>query len=44
MVIPLKDKNSVTFTKAFEKVLNNYGRKSNKIWIDKGSELYNRLI
>ena len=44
MVLPLKDKNSVTFTKAFEKVLNNYGRKPKKIWIDKASEFYNRLM
>ena len=40
-VIPLKDKNGVTITNAFQKVLNESKRKANKIWVDKSSEFYN---
>ena len=43
-VIPLKDKKGVTISNAFQKILNNSKRKQNKIWIDKGSEFYNRSI
>ena len=39
-VAPLKDKKVITITNSFQKVLNEYGRKPNKIWIDKSSELY----
>ena len=41
-VIPLKDKKGVTIVSAFQNVLNDSMRKSNKIWVDKGSEFYNR--
>ena len=40
-VIPLKDKKDITIVSAFQKVLDKSGRKSNKIWVDKGSEFYN---
>ena len=40
-IIPLKDKNGVTVTKLFEKILDEPNRKPNKIWVDKGSESYN---
>ena len=43
-VIPLKDKESVTITNAFQKILDDLKRKPNKIWVDKGSEFYNRLM
>ena len=51
-VIPLKDKKGITITNAFQKVLNELkrrnakskGRKPNNIWVDKGSEFYNRSI
>ena len=39
--IPLKSKQSITITNAFQKVLNESGWKPNKIWIDKCSEFYN---
>ena len=41
-VIPLKDKKGVTIVSAFQNVLNDSMRKPNKIWVDKGSEFYNR--
>ena len=41
-VIPLKDKKGTTISNAFQKVLDESERKPNKIWVDKGSEFYNR--
>ena len=41
-VIPLKDKKGTTITNAFQKILNDSRKKTNKIWVDKGSEFYNR--
>ena len=43
-VIPLKDKKSITTTNAFQKNLNESKRKPNEIYVDKGSEFYNRSI
>ena len=43
-VIPLKDKRGVTITNAFQKILDKSNRKPNKIWVDKGSEFYNRSM
>ena len=40
-VILLIDKKGITIVNAFQKVLNKLVRKPNKIWVDKGSELYN---
>ena len=42
--IPLKDKKGITITNALQKVLNESDRKPNKIWVDKGSEFYNRSM
>ena len=39
-VVPLKDKKGVSIVDAFQKILDKSGRKSNKIWVDKGSEFY----
>ena len=39
-VAPLKDKKGVSIVDAFQKILDKSGRKSNKIWVDKGSEFY----
>ena len=41
-VIPLKDKKGISIVKAFQSILkqSNSIRKSNKIWVDKGSEFY----
>ena len=43
-VIPLKDKNGITFTKAFEDILDNSNRKPNKICVDKGKKFYNESL
>ena len=40
-VVPSKDKKDVSIVNTIQKVLNDSARKPNKIWIDKGSELYN---
>ena len=40
-VLPLKDKNGVSIVDAFQRILDKLGRKPNKIWVDKGSKLYN---
>ena len=43
-VILLKDKKGTTITNAFEKNLKESNRKTNKIWVHKSSEFYNRSI
>ena len=40
----MKDKNGTTITNAFQKILNESNRRPNKIWLDKGSEFYNRSM
>ena len=40
-VVPLKDKKRTTLANAFQSILDNLNRKSNKIWTDQGSEFYN---
>ena len=42
--VPLKDKIGVSIANAFQSILNKSNRKPNKIWVDKGSELYNRSV
>ena len=41
-IVLLKDKKCITID--FQKFLNESGYKPNKIWVDKGSEFYNRSI
>ena len=43
-VVPLKDKKGVSIVNAFQSILNKSNRKPNKIWVDKGSEFYNRSM
>ena len=43
-VVPLKDKKGITITSAFQNILDKSNRKPNKIWLDKGSEFYNRSM
>ena len=43
-VVPLKDKKGITIVDTFQKVLNKPDCKSNKLWIDKESEFYNRSM
>ena len=40
-VVPLNDKKAISIVNAFQIILNKSKRKSNKIWVDKGSEFYN---
>ena len=42
-VIPLKDKRGISIVTAFQKIISK-GRKPNKIRVDHGGELYNRLF
>ena len=42
--IPLIDKKGITITNAFQNLLKECNRKSNKIWVDKRSEFYNRSV
>ena len=43
-VVPLKIKKGITTTKAFQETLDKFGRKPNKIWVDKVNEFYNRSM
>ena len=41
-VIPIKDEKGTSIVNACKKVLSNSNRKPNKIWVDQGSEFYNK--
>ena len=43
-VVLLKYKKDVSIVNAFQKILDDSNRKPNKIWLDKGSEFYNRSV
>ena len=40
----MEDKKGIIITHNFQKVLDESNRKPNKIWVDKGSELYNKSV
>ena len=40
-VVPIKDKKGTSIVNAFQKIISE-GRKPNKIWVDQGSEFYNK--
>ena len=40
-VVPLKSKKEITITNTFQKLLDEFHRKPNKIWADNGREFYN---
>ena len=40
-VIPVKDKKGTTIVNAFKKIISEK-RKPNKVWVDQGSEFYNK--
>ena len=44
MFFPLKDKKGITITNAFQEILDESGCKPNKIWVNKGSEFYNKSM
>ena len=41
-VILTKDKKETSIVNAFKKIVSNSNRKPNKIWVDQGSEFYNK--
>ena len=43
-VIPLKDKKGISIVNAFNKIIKQSNRKPNKIWVDQGSQFYNRVL
>ena len=43
-VIPLKGKNGIIITNAFQKILDESNCKPNIMWVDKGSEIYIRSM
>ena len=42
-VIPIKDKKGTSIVNAFKKIISK-GCKPNKIWVDQGSEFYNKYF
>ena len=40
----MKDKKGITITNAFQIILNQYNRKPNKTWVNKGTEFCNRSL
>ena len=43
-VVPLKDKKGISIVNALNKIIKQSNRKPNKIWVDQGSEFYNRVF
>ena len=43
-VILLKDKKGISILNAFDKIIKQYNRKPNKIWVDQGREFYNNVF
>ena len=43
-VIPLKDKKGISIVNAFDKIIKQFNRKPNKIWVDHGGEFYNNVF
>ena len=41
-VVPVKGKKGTTIVNVFQSILNSSKRKPNKVWVDQGSELYNK--
>ena len=39
-VIPLKDKEGFSIVNAFNKIIKQYNKTPNKIWVDQGGEFY----
>ena len=43
-VIPLKNKKGISILNAFDKIIRQYNRKPNKIWVDQRGEFYNNIF
>ena len=44
LAVPLKNKKGISIVYAFDKIIKQSRKKSNKIWVDEGSEFYNRYF
>ena len=42
--VPLPNKKGQTVAEAFKRIMNESGRKPNKVWVDKGKEFYNHYV
>ena len=42
--LPIKDKTGKTITDTFQKLVQNSGRKPKMLWVDQGTEFYNRVF
>ena len=42
--IPLKDKKGISIASGFNKIIKQFNRKPNKIWVDQGGEFYNNVF
>ena len=40
----MKNKKGITITNFFQKILDEFNREPNKIWVHNGSKFYNRLM
>lgn len=43
-VVPLKNKKGITLITVVQNIFNESGRKPDKVWVDHGSEFYNRSM
>ena len=43
-VVALRDKTVITIVNTFQKILDSSNRKPNEIWVDQGSDFYNKLF
>ena len=43
-VVPLKNKKGESIVQGFKKIVNESNRQPNKIWVDQGSEFYNKVF
>ena len=43
-VVPIKDKKGTSIVNAFKKILSDSNRKPNKIWVNQGTEFYNKPL
>ena len=43
-VVPVKGKKGITIANTFQSILNSSKRKPNKVWVDQGSEFYNKFL
>ena len=42
--VPIKDKTGKSISEAFQHIIDSSNRKPNKLWVDQGTEFYNRSL